>query len=128
MNTHQDIPVGTTPPARGPVPKQSLWHRVLALPSTRAGWWAAGLAAGFFGFFGLFMILVAAGQRGGDTFFDNLWLSGTMLAAGLSAFAGGVTAAVAIVRRRERSLLVVAALLLGSILLFFALGEIGGHD
>ena len=105
MNTHQNMPVDTAPSARGPVPKRSLWRRVLTLPSTRAGWWAAGLAAGFFRFFGLCMILVAAGHRGGDTFFDNLWLSGTMLAAGFSAFAGGVRAAVAIVRRRERSML-----------------------
>ena len=128
MNTHQDMPVGATPPARGSVPRQPLWRRVLALPSTRAGWWAVGLAAGFFGFFGVFMVLVASGQRGGDTFLDNLWLSGTMLAAGLSAIAGGVTAALAIVRRGERSLLVIAALLLGLLLLVFALGEIGGHD
>lgn len=60
------------------------------MPVTASGRWAGrllGLAALLFvGFF----VLVASGQRGGDTFFSNPSLSITMLgAAGFALIAGG---------------------------------------
>jgi Na+/proline symporter len=86
---------------------------MLGFPGTRIGWWAVGLACTFSAFFALLQILVATGQRGGDTFFANPWLGLTMLAAVVAAMAGGVAAAVAIFWKRERSLLAFAALLIG---------------
>jgi hypothetical protein len=102
--------------------------RAFALPSTRAGWWAIGLAAMFWICLGVAMTLVAAGQRGGDTLIDNPWLSGTMLLALAAAIAGGFVAGVAVVWRGERSPLVFLALLQGAGIAVLALGEIGGHD
>jgi hypothetical protein len=59
--------------------------RIFALPSTRLGWWSRGLVGAHALFMVVFNALVAAGQRGGETFFDNLWLTTPILAAGASA-------------------------------------------
>ena len=100
------------------------WRRMLGPPETPAGWQSIGLAGAFVTCFALSVALVAAGQRGGDSFFDNPLLAVTMLMAGTAAIAGGITAGVAIVRNRERSLLVVVVLLLGLLVSAFVLGEV----
>ena len=111
-------------PANAPSPGQPLRRRVLGWPSTRLGWWSVGLAVGFFAFFGLFQALVASGQRGGETFFSNPWLSLSILVAAGSAIVAGVAAVVAIFWKRERSFFSFLALLLGLIVLVFTLGEL----
>jgi hypothetical protein len=98
--------------------------RVFWFPTTMAGSLAIGLEAAFVGCFLLMQLLVALGERGGDTFFSNIWLSSTALAGGAAAIAGGLSAVFAIVRRRERSILVIAAGLLGGLVLFFLAGEV----
>lgn len=68
--------------------------------------------------------LVAAGQRGGDTFFDNLWLSipGTLAAAAaVGAFVSGV---LALARSRERSLAALVATLVSALVVVFLVGEL----
>jgi hypothetical protein len=105
-------------------PGQPLWRRLLGWPSTSPGWWSIWLSIGFFLCLGLFFTLVASGQRGGDTFFSNPWLSLSMLAAACSAISAGVIAAAAIFLKRERSIFSFAALFLGLLVLFFALGEV----
>ena len=85
--------------------------RTIALPSTRVGWWASGLAAVFWICLGVAMAFVAAGQHGGNTLLDNPWLSGVMLLALAAASIGGLLAVRAIVWRGERSLLVIVTLL-----------------
>jgi len=71
-----------------------------------------------------FSYLVASGQRGGDHFFSNLWLTLPML----GAFAAGVTAfvlgAVAISKQGERSITVGAVTLLGLLVTAFGIAEI----
>lgn len=94
------------------------------LPVTRTGWRSVFLLAAFAVFLSLFFILVAAGQRGGEEFFDNLWLALPGLAAGLSAVSAGATAAFAVGFRRERSPLVFFALIVGLLVAIFLLGEI----
>jgi hypothetical protein len=74
--------------------------------------------------FALSVGLVAAGQRGGDTLFDNPLLALTMLMAAAAAITGGIMAGVGIAAKHERSLLVVAALLLGLLVSIFVLVEV----
>ena len=124
MSTGPELPASESPSAPSLTPRRPLWRRILGLPGTWVGWWSVGLAVAFFVFFGLFQTLVAAGQRGGATFFSNPWLALSLLTAAGSAIAAGVTAAVAIFSKGERSLLVFLALLLGLFVLVFALGEL----
>ena len=94
------------------------------LPVTRVGWWSVGLLAAFAAFLIVLFSLIAAGERGGDEFFSNLWLALPGLGAGLSGVLAGVTAAFAIVRRGERSVLVFLVLFVGLIVALFLLGEV----
>ena len=109
---------GMTPAAR------PLWRRILGLPSTRLGWASLWLLGGFLVFYALFQILVASGQRGGETFFSNPWLALSILIAAGSAIAAGAAAIVAILWRQERSILMVLSLMLGLLVAVFVLGEI----
>ena len=99
------------------------WRRILA-PTTKAGWWSAAGVLGFMLTFGIFQLLIISGQRGGATFFANLWLAIPFVSAALAAVAGGVAAFVAIFRHRERSLLTIIALLWGIIVFLFMVLEI----
>ena len=118
MKTDAGLPAGT------PASAQPWWRRVFSRPGTRPGRWSLGFGLGFFLLLGLFQVLIASGQRGGDTFFDNPWLSLPALAGALSALAAGLLAALAIIRRGERSLFSFLALLLGLFVLLFLVGEI----
>lgn len=97
-------------------------------PPTTPGRWAVGFAAGSVVLFALFNLFVMSGERGGDEFFSNLVLAIPILAAGVSAIAGGLMGAYAIAFRHERHPLVFASAILGVFVAIFILGEIGGHD
>ena len=107
--------------------RRPLRRRVFGWPATGPGWWATGLwlssiacLAGFAGF-------IAAGHRGGETFFSGSpWLYATMLPMFGLGIAGGAVAAWAVVRRGERSLLELLPFLWGLFWLFMLGGEIGG--
>jgi drug/metabolite transporter (DMT)-like permease len=78
---------------------------------------AAFLFAAFFG-------LVLSGQKGGDTFFSNPWLAGTITAAATSAIAGALAGLYSIVRHRERSPAVFVTTTLGLLVLAYAIAEV----
>jgi len=61
---------------------------------------------------------------GGQRFFDNPWMAGTLLLAGAFAVGGGSLGAFAIVARGERSILVFLTVLYGLFVLVFAAGEV----
>ena len=110
-------------------PEQAPMNRhFFALPQTRLGRWALALDLGFFALMIVFFALVAAGQRGGDTFFSNFWLAGSILPAGAAAIAAGVAALVGIVGHRERSILSFAGVLIAAFVLFWVVAEIIGND
>jgi hypothetical protein len=94
------------------------------VPGTRAGAWALAAMAGVFVFYGLFHIPVALGQRGGDTFFSNLYLAVPVLLIGLSGVAAFLAGLYAVIRRRERAVFVFIATLVGLFVLVFIIGEI----
>ncbi len=95
------------------------------LPKTNLGKWSVGLIATFF-------LLLAAGmtvvsvfkQEGGETFFDNLWISVPMLSAGAAATAAFFAGIIAVIKQKERSILVIITILLGLLVLWFVVGEI----
>lgn len=94
------------------------------VPSTLPGRWSAGLLAASLLCFVFFFVLVMSGQRGGDTFFSNLWLSGTILPAAALAIAAGAVGLAAAIRDGERSLVVGIAIIYGFLVLMFTVGEV----
>lgn len=118
MNTDKDYSTGA------PVPKKPLWRLILNWPGTRMGWWSTGFFLAFVALLILFYALVGSGQRGGETFFSNVYLALSILAAGASAIVSGILAGIAVVRNRERSLLAFLAILLGLLVTIFVMGEV----
>ncbi len=93
------------------------------MPSTRFGKWAGWLTGLFVALLALFLALVEAGQRGGETFFSNPVLAIPGLGAAASAIAGGVLGVLAL-KHRDRSLVVIVAVVVGLFVLAFAIGEV----
>ena len=60
------------------------------------------------------------------TFFSMPLLSVTLLAAALSAIAGGVAALVAVIRDGERSIQMLLPVIVGAFVVFFGVGELLG--
>ena len=79
-----------------------------------------GSVAGFAASFGL----VAAGQRGGEEFFSNPWLSATILPAAGLAIAGAAAGVGAMVRQAERAWAVAVVTVFGVVVAIFATGEV----
>lgn len=93
-------------------------------PKTNLGKWSAWLIVTFAILLGVFRLLVASGQQGGDTFFSNLLLTIPMLLAATSGIAAFVTGLISIVKGKERSIAVYLAVAFGLFVLIFALGEV----
>ncbi len=98
--------------------------RVRFKPTTYLGKRAAWLIFAFAVSMASFGILVASGQRGGDTFFSNPILTVPILFAATSGIAAFITGLISIVRRKERSISVYVAVAFGLMTLVFVLGEI----
>ena len=93
------------------------------LPRTRRGRISAGLLAVAVAAFLFVQVLVASGERGGDTFTDNWRLSGAMGVAGLCILLGALVGLVAVWRDHERSVLVFVSIGIGALAALFLLGE-----
>jgi hypothetical protein len=98
--------------------------RVNFVPKTNFGKWSVGLIIAFFAFLTLFQILLASGQRGGDTFFSNPLLVLPLLLAGICGVSACFIGIIGIMKRRERSIFVFLATAIGFFVLLFVLGEI----
>jgi hypothetical protein len=94
------------------------WSRLL--PATTWGRYATGSLIAILVCFGAVYVLIASGQRPGDTFTSNLTLSVPGLLAGVCAISAFVTGLIAVLFRSERSLLVLLAIVVGlSVIVFF---------
>ena len=80
--------------------------------------------AAFAGLLAIFALAVAAGQRGGDEFFDNLALALPFLGAYLAAVSAFILGALAIAASGERSVTVVATTILGLLVTAFGALEV----
>ncbi len=94
------------------------------MPKTKLGKWAMWCMGLFFVFFIIGNIVVATGQEGGDTFFDNLAISIPMSLALLSGIVAFVLGAISIVKSKERSVAVYIVSGIGLLILIIALGEL----
>ncbi len=94
------------------------------MPQTALGRRSALLLGGFVTMMGFLFVAVSAGQRGGDDFFDNLWLAVPAVLAWMSGAVAGVTGLWAIVGRAERAPLVFLAVAIGLIVITFGAAEV----
>lgn len=86
------------------------------MPRTKLGKWSLSLIGAFFVSVLVFLIFIADGQRGGQGFFDNLYLAITGLLAGACGIASFVVGLIAIIRRHERSAFVFIAVFIGALI------------
>ena len=94
------------------------------MPSTQLGRVCCGLGAVAVVFSIIFFALVAAGQRGGDTFFSNPWLASTILTAAASATVAAAVGLIAVFRESERAVVVFVIIALGIAVFLFAVLEV----
>jgi hypothetical protein len=93
-------------------------------PQTTMGKWSIGFIISLSSFFIIGVAIVNFGhQTGGETFFDNLYISIPMFLAGLSGIAAFITGIIGIINDHERALLVFVSSVIGSLVLIFMLGE-----
>ena len=93
------------------------------MPSTIFGKWATWLLGLFAALLALFFGLVAAGQRGGETFFSNLLLTIPMLVAAASAIAAGGLGIRALFDK-DRSISVFLSIVVGTFVLLYVILEL----
>ncbi|MDD3840846.1 MAG: hypothetical protein PHP06_09810 [Clostridia bacterium] len=98
--------------------------KISFIPQTRLGKWSVGLIIVFFLLFALFQFLVATGQRGDATIFDNLVLTIPIFIAGIAGIASFITGLTSIMKSKERSVFVFLASVIGLFVMLFVLGEI----
>lgn len=98
------------------------------MPKTTLGKCSIGCLGFFFGFLLVGRAMVAFGQEGGETFFDNLFISIPMALAGVSGVLAFVLGLISIIKSKERSRLVYATTLIGLLILGFAVGELFGPE
>ena len=97
-----------------------------ALPQTRLGKWSCRLILAFAILF-LFTTVGIVGlfkQTGGNTIFDNLFISIPMLTAFGCAIAAFVTVVISVWKYKELSLAVIVPIATGLLIALFILGEV----
>ncbi|MGI9616478.1 MAG: hypothetical protein ACR2QO_26415 [Acidimicrobiales bacterium] len=96
----------------------------MLLPTTTAGRWSILAIAAFAILVVIFVVAVAAGQRGGQEFFDNLWLALPGLGAFVAAVAAFIVGVLAIAASGERGITVMAATVVGFLVTAFGVLEV----
>lgn len=96
----------------------------MLLPTTALGRWSILAIGAFAGLLAIFALTVAAGQRGGEDFFDNLVLTVPFLGSYLAAVSAFILGALAIAVSGERSVTVVAATIFGLLVTAFGVLEV----
>jgi cytochrome bd-type quinol oxidase subunit 2 len=94
------------------------------MPKTRAGKLSLESLLVFVLAYIIFWLLVASGQRGGQTFFSNPLLAVIGIIMALSGISAFFTGLMGIIKQKERSILVFLATAIGFLVLIFVLGEI----
>ena len=98
--------------------------RIYLLPKTVLGKWSIELILAFFLLLITGMIVVATGQEGGETIFDNLFISIPMITAAICGIASFFTGIISIIWKKERCILIFISSIIGLLILWFIIGEI----
>lgn len=69
-------------------------------------------------------LAVASGQRGGETVFDNWWITAPAVVAAVGAVGALIFGVTAIAKQHERSLVVWVGVVVGALVTTFLLGEL----
>lgn len=93
------------------------------MPKSFLGKLSVILIIAFLFLFIIFQLLVFTGQKGGETFFDNLLLTTPIFLAGVCAITAFFTGIISLIKKRERAILVYISTLIGLLVLWFILGE-----
>ncbi|MFH1749555.1 MAG: hypothetical protein ABH837_01510 [bacterium] len=93
------------------------------MPKTKLGKWSVWLIVAFIIFLSIFYLMIASGQRGGEFFFSNLWLTIPILIAAICGISSFFTGIISVIKDSERSVFVYLSSLLGFLVLLFVLGE-----
>jgi cytochrome bd-type quinol oxidase subunit 2 len=94
------------------------------VPKTRLGKWSILFIFVFLMLLVVFLLFVASGQRGGETFSDNLYLSVPMLLAAISVALTFLLGLISIIKDKERSIFVFISTILGFFILWFIVGSL----
>lgn len=94
------------------------------MPHTTLGKWSVGLFGAFIVLILIFFGFITAGQRGGEGFFDNLYLAIPGVLSGVCGIAAFVVGIIAIVKQRERSALTYVAVIIGALITLWIAAEI----
>ena len=94
------------------------------MPKTKLGKWSVSLIGAFIVFLLIFYAIITTGQRGGDTFFSNMYLTIPFLLAAISGISSFICGLIAIIKQRERSVLVFISSFLGFLITLFLAAEI----
>ena len=98
--------------------------RVHFKPTTQLGKRSVWLLVAVAVSFAAFRIMVLSGQRGGDTFFSNPFLTIPIFLAAISGIAAFITGLISIIREKERAISVYLAVAVGLIILVVVLAQI----
>ena len=99
------------------------------LPSTTLGRWSVGLGLSLIFFYIIGILIVTLGhQTGGDTFFDNLYISIPMCIAGLSGIGAFFTGIIGLIKFKERAVLTLLSTGIGLLVIMLILGEVISPD
>jgi len=94
------------------------------MPHTKMGKWSVGLIGAFIVLMLIFYGFIIAGQRGGQYFFDNLYLTIPFVLAGACGVASFTVGLMAIIKQRERSALTYVAVVIGALVTLWIAAEL----
>ncbi len=98
--------------------------KIFIFPESVWGRLSVGSAILFFLFLSLFYSICALGQRGGETFFSNLYLAIPILLAAISGVAAFFSGLISIFKKKDYSVLIFLSTLIGFFVLFWFMAEI----
>ena len=78
----------------------------------------------FFFMLAVFYLMCASGQRGGDTFFSNLYLTIPFLIAAIAGMVAFFIGILSVIKNKDYSILVILSTIIGFLILLWCLAEI----